>query len=215
VAFFQFFDLPALLARLQGALGPFGVLWKKGQAVVDALDTLVPRGRDLVEAIIAEAGQWKRFKENAAIKTRVINVGRAIDKSRALIDGIGSSWRAIQDIVKQFKKPLKNPLTEATEVTEEIVTAKSITRLLEAFPRLARGLERASVWLGFAAEFLEQLSAVLDDLKQILDEITRLRLAVEELDTIFLSQKNRRQRIRLPDGNVIRIRVGSLHTAEL
>jgi hypothetical protein len=144
-----------------------------------------------------------------------VNVEKAVTKTRALIEGIGASWRSIVDIARQFRKPIQDPASEAEVASEEIATARSVVQLLEAFPRLARGLGRLIVWAGFVAQFLEQMSSVVDDLQQILDEVRRLRLAVEDLDTIFLSQKNKRQRVRLDDGNVIRIRIGSLHTTEL
>jgi len=42
-------------------------------------------------------------------------------------------------------------------------------------------------------------------------ELKALRLEIEKLDTIFLSQSNKRKRLKLANGKSIRIRVGKLH----
>jgi hypothetical protein len=60
---------------------------------------------------------------------------------------------------------------------------------------------------------LEQIADVIDDLQTVVDELKRIRLEIEKLDTIFLQQGNKRKTLQLLNGKSIRIRVGRLHSA--
>jgi hypothetical protein len=141
----------------------------------------------------------------------------AITKTRALVEGIPAAWHSIQDLFKQFKEKVNtaNVNTQAADLAADIEegTGEGVAGLLKKFPKLAKGLTKIFGVLVLVTDALESVSRTIDDLQVILDEITRLRLEIEKLDTVFLSQSNARERVKLADGKVIRIRVGKLHAA--
>ena len=215
MALFQAFDWSGIFHRFLALLGPFGKVITAMIDVFDRLRLLVPRSRKLIDDTVVEFGQWKHFRLDKRFSNRVVNIERAIAKSQDLIDGAAAAWQSIQDIVTKMKKPAEKAGKETETAVEDVNQARSITEFLERFPRVANGLAALISALKVVAEFLESYSTILDDLQQILDEITRLRLAIENLDTIFLSQTNPRKRVRLADGTLLRIRIGNLHTADV
>jgi len=218
VALLDVFNLPAVFDAIKRILGPFGKLFDILKKSFDELATIIERSTKLLDGIIAEAKAWQNFKQDIRFKSRVINLESAIEKTRALIEGIPAAWRSIQDIFKQFKEQFPtagNPAAEAEALIEDVEAEGGVKALLKKFPKLAKGLEKVLGVLALVLQALESISKTVDDLQTILDEITRLRLEVEKLDTIFLSQSNKRARVKLADGKSIRIRVGKLHTAGL
>ena len=95
---------------------------------------------------------------------------------------------------------------------EDVESSGGISALLRKFPALAKGLEKLLGVLGLIVQALDAIATTIDDLQQIVDELKALRLEFEKLDTIFLSQSNKRKTLRLADGSSIRVRVGKLHS---
>lgn len=223
MALLDVFDLSAVYARVIKFLGPVGKVIDLGVSAIKRLGTIVQRQTKLMDDAVKEFQAWRNFKEDIRLKSRVVNLESAITKTRALIEGIPAAWHAIVDIVKDFRRKLDPVGAETAENIEiagdlgkvEEGTGEILTKLLNKFPKLLKGLERAAIILGLILDALESLSKLIDDLQVILDEITRLRLEIEKLDSIFLSQDNKRERVKLADGKTIRIRLGKLHSAGL
>ncbi len=210
------FDLSGIFDAIKSFLGPVGKLIDSIKTSITHLTSIVQNSTKLLDGIIAEAKAWGNFKQDIRIKGRVIQLESAIEKTRALIEGIPAAWRSIQDIFKTFKTQFDaggDPIADADAAAEDLASAEEggITSLLKKFPKLAKSFEKILGVLALVIQALEAVSGVVDDLQQILDEITALRMEVERLDTIFLPQSNKRKTLKLADGSTIRIRVGSLH----
>jgi translation initiation factor 1 (eIF-1/SUI1) len=215
VALFDF--LSPLLTRLKAALGPLGKLWDKVVEAYNHVTNIISTGNHLVDSIIGEVNAWKNFKENIRFKQRVINIEKAVTKTTELIQGIPNSWHAIQDLVKELRSKFTAAETPNAGEVEELETeleSGSVTNLLKRFPALAKFFEKALGFVSLIVDSLESIANAIDDLQTIVDECKRIRLEIEELDSIFLQQHNKRQTIKLANGKSIKVRIGSLHTAE-
>jgi prophage DNA circulation protein len=215
VALFDF--LSPLLDRIKAALGPLGKLWDKVVEAYNHITGIITKGNQLVDTIISEVNAWKNFRENIRFKQRVINLEKAIDKTTELIQGIPNSWHAIQDLVKQIKDKISTAEAPKVGEVEELETeleSGGISNLLKRFPALAKFFEKALGFVSLVVDSLESIANAIDDLQTIVDECKRIRLEIEQLDSIFLQQNNKRQTIKLASGKTIKVRIGSLHTAE-
>jgi Mg2+ and Co2+ transporter CorA len=213
VALGDLFNLSAIFDAVKRFLGPFGKLIDKLKETYDHVVGILDAAEKLQDSIVAEIAGWKGFKQDIRFAQRVVQIESAIQKTRDLVEGIPSAWRSIVDIFRQFKQTLTqetNPVEEA-EAAAEDVEAGGIKTLLQKFPKLAKGLEKALGVLAIVIQTLETLRSVIDDVQTIVDEIARLRKELEKLDTIFLSQTNKRKTLKLVDGRTIRIRLGKLH----
>jgi len=169
----------------------------------------------LKDSVLEEIDAWKNFKQDIRLKQRVVNLEIAIQKTRDLIEGIPAAWHSIVDIVKTVQANLKdtNPQSAVEDLEAELQEgADSIRTLLSKFPRLLKAFEKVLGVVAIVFTALERVADVVDDLQTIVDETKRIRLEIEKLDTIFLSQSNKRKTLKLADGSSIRIRVGSLHS---
>jgi hypothetical protein len=200
----------ALLDRLLGALNLDALLnfvldkfpalrqlLDLGQKIISHFTGTLDAGIHLVDSFEGEIQEWKNFKEDIRLKSRVVNLERAITKTRELVQGLFDSWRSVLDIIKNITTKL-----EVGGVAEIAEAATGIG--------LPVALVNAIVLI---VEVLDTIRNVIDDLQTIIDEITRIREAIEHADTIFLQQRNPRQIVKLADGKSIKIRVGGLHAA--
>lgn len=177
--------------------------------------TLFDRIQHLIDSIKSEIEAFTHWKENIRFKSRVINVPAAASKIGELIQGLKDSWQAILALVHEFEATLKggiDPEREASELAEDIGELDNVGEsLLKRFPKLAKGLEKL---LGIITAFVDaiiQWSDAIDKLQTIVDEVTRIREAIESGEQIFLSQNNKRKTLQLEDGSSIKIRLGNLH----
>jgi hypothetical protein len=212
VALFDF--LSPLLDRLKAALGPLGKLWDKIVEAWNHITNIIGDSQHLIDTIAGEIDGWKNFKQDIRIKQRVINLEKAIQKTEELFQGIPDSWHAIQDLVKEIKGKLNvaRPSPAEVEAIEGDLEKGGISNLLKRFPALARFFEKALGFVTLLVDALESIANAIGDLQIIADEAKRIRLEIEQLDTIFLQQKNQRKTLKLSDGKTIRIRIGSLHS---
>ena len=213
MALADFLNLSGILQRVKAFLGPFGKLFDSLKQSYDKLINIFDAAQKLTNSVVSEVNAWRNFKQDVRFAQRVVQLESAVQKTRDLIEGIPAAWRSIIDIVKQFKQSLSqetNPIEDAEAATADIESG-GIKTLLEKFPALAKGLERVLGALALVLQALESIASVIDDLQTVIDEITRLRLEVEKLDTIFLSQSNKRKTLQLANGKSIRIRLGKLH----
>ncbi len=151
----------------------------------------------LFDSVRGEIDAWKNFKEDIRIRQRVVQIERAILKTRELILGIPASWRAALDLIAQARKAIQKDI-----IAEEVAAATAIE---------TAGLSEIAVAIGIVYQVVSFVADVVQDLQTIIDELKRLRLEIERLDTIFLQQDNKRKTLRLENGQRIRIRVGRLH----
>jgi hypothetical protein len=168
-----------------------------GQKIIKHFTGTLDAGIHLFDSFKAEVEAIKGFKEDLRFKQRVVNVERAITKVRDLIQGLFDAWRSIVSLIKNLS--LKLETGGAAEVAE---AATGI------------GLPVAVVnGIVIIVEILDTIRNVIDSFQSIIDEITRVREFIENGDTIFLQQRNKRKVIQLPDGKSIKIRIGKLHAS--
>jgi hypothetical protein len=173
-------------------------LFEFGQRIVKHFTGTFDAGVKLFNSFASEIAAFKNFKEDFRIKNRVVNIERAITKTKELVQGIFDSWKAVLDLIKN--------VTTKVEIggAAEIVEAASGIGLPVA-------LVNAIVLI---VEILDTIRNVIDDLQTIVDEITRIREAIESADTIFLPQHNPRKKLKLADGSSLNIRLGKLHPVQ-
>lgn len=192
-----------------------GRLVRKFTDGIQHILTLVDRIEQLIDSIKNEIEQFSHWKEDVRFSSRVINIPKAVEKIQELIGGFRDAWQAVLSIVQDLKTTIEgsDPQTEAEELASDLDEAGDVGEsLLKRFPKLAQGLERV---LGVVTLFVDAIikwSDAVDKLQTIVDEVTRLREAVETGETIFLSQKNPRRTEALSSGGSIKIRVGKLHS---
>lgn len=207
--------LSPIFSAINRWLGPLRRLWEK---IIQAKDHLLNIGNStqhLVLTVKNEIEAWRTFKENPRWRSRVVNLPTAFDKTKELIAGIPASWRAIVDLFKLLRDKIDSagdPKAEADEFAEDLKSGEGISGLLKRVPRIAKGLERTFGFISLAVDALESIANAIDDIQTIVDETARIRGEIESLDTIFLSQSNKRRTEKLADGSSIKIRVGNLHS---
>lgn len=202
-----------IFSAIRSFLGPLGKIWDHLKQTYDRMTNVWSDGQKLVTSIVDEVDAWKNFKGDLRFKQRVINLESAITKTRDLIEGIPAAWRSAVDLVKQFKEQFTgeaNPLEEAESATADLESG-GFKQLLEKFPALAKGIEKALGFLALLVQALDAITNGIGDIQTIVDECKRIRLEIEKADSIFLQQSNKRKTVKLADGSTMRIRVGNLH----
>lgn len=187
-----------LISVLKGALRDVVKLFKNVTTTFQKAVTLVGDAEHLFDTVVGEIDAWKHFKQDIRLRSRVINLERAIEKTRALIEGIPASWRAVLDLFSQIKKA----------VAKDIVAEEGAALLAVE----TAGLSEVATAIAILYQVLSFATDTIGDLQTIIDELQRLRLEVEKLDTIFLQQDNKRKTLKLANGKTIRVRVGALHS---
>jgi len=193
----QQLTLENLVSVLKGALKDAVSLFKNVLTTFKKATTLVSDASDLFDEVKGEIDGWKNFKQDIRLKSRVINLEKAIKKTKDLIEGIPASWRAVLDLFKQIKSAVAKDI--AGEETAALLAVETA------------GLSEVAAAVAILYQVLSFATDTVSDLKTIVDELKRLRLEVEKLDTIFLQQDNKRKSVKLDNGKTIRIRVGKLH----
>jgi len=207
--------LKPLIDRVLTWLGPFGKIIQEIVASYGNLLTLISRTVALRDEIVSEIAAWKNFRENIAWRTRVINLKTAYDKTNEFIAGFTRAWRAIVDLIKDLQRTIKGapePEDLAAEGAEAVVDEGGISGLEKLFPKLAKFGEKLLGVVLIVLQGLEGVSDAINDFKEIVDQAKAFRLELEQLDTVFLSQGNKRKVVTLTDGTKMKIRVGKLHS---
>jgi hypothetical protein len=199
-----------ILDRLVASLGIedlFNFLLKKfpalqkllnlGQKLIEHFTGVFSAGVHLFESFESEVQAFKNFREDFRLKSRVVNVERAITKIRDLIQGLIDAWRVIVRLFKGLSFKLETG--GAAEVAEAATGIGLPIAVVNA--------------LVIIVEVLDTVRNIIDSFQIVIDEITRLREFIETGDTIFLQQHNRRKVIRLQNGKTIKIRLGKLHSS--
>ena len=181
---------------------------------VTEITQLFERIDKLIESTKSEIEAWKNFRLDPKIKSRVVNIPAAYDRTKDFLNSFPATWASIQDIIKQFREKLniENPVAEAEEAAAGIDESGAAS-LIDKFPKLAKGLEKLAGVITLVVDAVVSISSALDDLQAIVDEITAVRKEITELDTFFLSQSNPRRRAKLDGGGSVNFRIGKLHAA--
>jgi hypothetical protein len=206
--------LDPILAKLKEALGPFGKLFDLLGKFWTNLSNLFGDIQKLVDSILFEIRAWRTFKESLSFRTRVINVKSAIDKTEEFWRQIVAAKDAVIDLWQQLKSKVEfggNP-TEEAEAAVKDIEASGFKTILEKFPRLLKGAEKALGFVAIVADALESIISAVHDLQAIVDVLKSIREEIETGSTVFLSQTNRRKTVTLSDGTTMKIRVGNLHS---
>jgi len=151
----------------------------------------------LFQSVKDEIAAFKNFKQDLRFKSRVVNLESAIQKTRDLILGVPAAWRAVLDLISQIKSTIQKDI-----VAEEGAAILAVE---------TAGLSEVVVGLTIIYQVASTVEHVIADFQTIVDEITRFRKEIEKLDTIFLSQSNKRKYLKLASGKTIRVRLGKLH----
>lgn len=207
--------LQPILNALNAWLGPLRKLWEKLVATWEHMLSVGEDTKHLVLSVQAEIEGWRTFTLRPKVRNRVISLPLAVDKTKALIQGIPDSWRAIVDLFNQLRDKIQtsaNPKSEGEEFAADLESGEGVAGLLKRLPKLAKGLEKMFGFLAIVLDALETISSAIQDLQTIVDEASRIRKEIEDLDTIFLSQRNKRRTVRTVDGESLKLRVGSLHS---
>ena len=146
----------------------------------------------LIQEITAEVDAIKNFKFQPAWKNRVISVPRVIDNVQALIALPGIVISAVKDLISNVRSRIT--ATEAAEAVEEVIP----------------GLGQAAGIVTLICEILIIIKGSVADLKTVVDAIKTVRKDVEDLDLIFLPNRNPR---KIVTETTAKIRVGKLHPA--
>jgi methyl-accepting chemotaxis protein len=208
-------QLSGLFSRIFGGT-IVGKLVDKITDGVSHILTLVDRINALVSSVITEVAAFRNWKEDVRVKSRVINVPKAIDRTADLVKEVEDAWTSIKDLAQSFKETVKgggDPQAEAEEVAADLGDLSNVGEsLLKKLPKLSRGLEKLLGVVSLIVEAVITWSSAVDDLQKIVDAVRDVRVEVETGDTLFLSQKNPRRVVQLEDGSSIKIRVGNLHS---
>lgn len=190
------FDLSQIFDWVLSKFPKLKQLLGLGQKVLKHFTGVFDAGQHLFESFEAEIEAWKNFKEDFRFRQRVVNVEKAITKTKELVQGFVEAWKAVLDLIKHLFR--KAELAGAAEVAEAATGV---------------GLPVAIVnGIVAVVSILDTVRNIIDDAQAVLDEITRIREAVENADTIFLQQRNKRKSIKLDGGGKIRVRIGGLHS---
>ena len=81
-------DFSGILNAVKGFLGPLGKLIDKVKEAYDKLTGVLDSAEKLKDSIVEEVDGWKNFKQDIRLSQRVIQIERAVTKTRNLIAGI-------------------------------------------------------------------------------------------------------------------------------
>jgi hypothetical protein len=196
-SFFSALNLDQLFEFVLNKFPKLRLLLDLGQKIVTHFTGTFDAAVKLFNSFQSEVLEWKNFREDFRLKSRVVNIERAIEKTKELVQGLFDSWRAILDLIKNISTKVE--LGGAAEIVEAASGIGLPVALVNAIVLIV--------------EVLDTVRNVIDDIQTVIDEITRIRLAIEKADTIFLQQNNPRKIVKLANGKSIKIRVGGLHKA--
>lgn len=208
--------LDSVLSKIKAVFAPFGKVVDIISNTFTNFRKAFDNGMALTGEILSEINEWKNFKENVHVKSRVISLPLAIDKTQDLLNEIKAAWNSIVDLAKQFRDQAEasgegNPTEEAEQAIADIESS-GFKGLIDKFPKLAKGAEKLLGFLALIAGALESIASAINDIQQIVSTVKAVREEIETGDTVFLSQKNKRKDLALADGGSIKVRLGKLHS---
>jgi hypothetical protein len=143
----------------------------------------------LIEEAKTEWDEITNFKFVVAWKTRVVSVPKVFDNIRELLALPQKVVDAIKDLISNIRTRIS--ATEAAEAVEEVIP----------------GIGQAAGIVTLICEILLIVKQTIADLKVVVDAIQTLRKDIEDLDLIFLQNRNPRKNITTEIGT-LKIRTG-------
>lgn len=195
-----------LLSPLLGPLRPLFTLFIRFR---DNTIGILGAAQTLVSDVKTEYDQIKNFELRPAWKNRIISVPVAIQNIKDLAQVPSICADAFRDLVNQLRTKLQ-PASFELDDLEGIEDLRGILGKLGG--RLAAGFEKLLGAVALIIDALVTIRATITDLQTIVDQIRTVREDLENLDGVFLQQKNPRRIEHLSDGGSIKIRVGNLHS---
>ena len=199
-----------ILSLLSPILGPLKGIVGIATKFKDNTTGILDAATSLITEIEQEYSAIKNFKERPQWKNRVISVPHAIKSTTDLAKIPSVVIAAVKDLVSQVRTKLE-PATVELEGIEGIDDLRALG--LKIGGRVASVFEKVLGFMSLILDALVTIRATIDDLKTVIDSIRTVRQDLENLDGLFLTQKNPRKIEALADGGTIKIRVGSLHSA--
>src|SRR5215471_1593790 len=121
---------------------------------------------DLFKSAQSEFESWKHFKEDLRFKQRVIQVERAIQKTKDLVDGIIKAWKDILSLIKNAGVKLETggaaEIAEAaTGVGLPIAVVNAIVLIVEVLDTVRNLIDTAQNIVNVIKELREFLQGDL------------------------------------------------------
>jgi len=196
--------LAALFAPVVGPIkGLINIITKFKQNTVGLLD----KGQHFYEGIGRLFDSIKNFQEKPHWKSRVVSVPRAVKNIKELTQIPVDIFNRVKELFQTLREQTNPAELEPAELegVEDLRAfgLKLGTKLGEAFGKV---LDVAGIIL----QILIAINTALDDLNGIIDDANTFVEDFNNLDGLFLPQKNPRKIVQSTDGP-LRLRIGSLH----
>lgn len=185
------------LGTLAAAVGNFLLqFFTSSNQISNDIHSIVVDFHEMEESIKREIQTLKDFEFNPHWKTRVINVPKAIDQVKALVDKTASKFRGK---LQELLQPIKD--------LEVIFQQEAAPDPLGDKPS---ALAKANVKYGHVVVAIHSMAIAMKDVKEMAEMFEELTHDIENLEPIFLQQGN--SRARLPaDAKEPFQRVGGMH----
>ena len=197
-----------ILSLLSPILGPLKGIISIATKFRDNTTGILDAATSLIKEVEDEYSAIKNFKERPEWKNRVISVPHVINSVTELAKLPSIVIAAFKDLITQVRSKLQPAAVELEDV-EGLEDLRALG--LKLGSRIATIFEKVLGWVTLVLDALVTIRSAIDDLKTIVDAIRTVREDLENLDGLFLTQKNPRKSEQLLDGGTIKIRVGSLH----
>lgn len=174
----------------------------------------VDEARGVVDDAIGAYAAIKEFSINfdRDAKHRVVETVRAYQQIRRMaIDIPVEIWRKINELVSLGTTFSKRVSTQASEITSEIEQVEGAAELKTALsklgPRVAKIVGKAFEILGALTTMLQAWHDALAELHTIVGDLREEIEKVNRLNFIFLPQNNKREKVKLENGETIYRRI--------
>jgi hypothetical protein len=168
---------------------------------VEKITSIAKNIRRLATSFQVEARRVKNFKIDIKWKSRVINVPRAVDNFKSLIDEL---THGIHDKILTLETPFLD-FAAAVHLAPP-PPDPGVSRIASSFTELENFITALNILVGDIDTAIENALALGALFDRVLQDI-------QHLEDLFLQQHNSRKIERLADGGSIKIRVGQLETS--
>lgn len=202
-----------ILALLGPVIAPIRAVYNLVVHTKDTVKGLIDSFTTSAEHLASITAKLRDFSLAPNFRTRVVNVPIAAKHAQDFIDAIKEIIQTVKDLWAQIKEVSGQSDAEesdATEVDADLATLEeSATQLL---PKLGKVVGKVGGYLTIVLMFITIFQKQFDLINKTLADIDEIISDLDNLDGIFLQQKNSRRTIETPAGP-IRIRVGKLHSS--
>jgi phage-related protein len=201
-----------ILNALSPIIGPIKAIVSLVTNFWQTTTSLLSDAEALIGSILTEYNEIKNFKSRPAWKNRVISVPNAIDNITKLAQIPSEIANAIKDLVAQIKGRVTGGASDVEDLASDVEGLEDLRGLFAKLgPKVLRIFEKVLGVLQILADTISTISATIHDLQTIVDDIKTVRQDLENLDGLFLTQRNTREGVTLKNGKKLRLRIGSLH----